>query len=129
MVIRTLLSYLLVALVAILFIIPFFIIALLNGILTSRVRHQEKKIRIREERTNALYQLTKDLAIATGNNEVTKIASGYIHKYFKLNCFIFLKNELNQLESFTQRNSGIQISDNELSVADWVFKNSVKAGK
>lgn len=109
--------------------IMFFIIALLNGILTSRVRRQEKKIRIREERTNALYQLTKDLAIATGNNEVTKVATGYIQKYFKLNCFIFLKNELNQLESFTQRKSGIQISDNEISVANWVFKNSVKAGK
>jgi two-component system sensor histidine kinase KdpD len=109
--------------------IMFFIIALLNGILTSRVRRQEKKIRIREERTNALYQLTKDLAIATGNNEVTKVATGYIHKYFRLNCFIFPKNELNQLDLFTQRNSGIQISDNEISVANWVFKNSVKAGK
>ncbi len=37
----------------ILMLIMFFIIALLNGILTSRVRNQEKKIRIREERTHA----------------------------------------------------------------------------
>ena len=44
--------------------IMFFIIALLNGILTSRVRRQEKKIRIREKRTNALYQLTRELATA-----------------------------------------------------------------
>jgi len=48
--------------------IMFFIIALLNGILTSRVRRQEKKIRVREERTNALYQLTKELAIAAGKS-------------------------------------------------------------
>jgi two-component system, OmpR family, sensor histidine kinase KdpD len=107
----------------------FFIIALLNGILTSRVRRQEKKIRIREERTNALYQLTKELSTATGNSEVTGIATGYIQKYFKLNCLIYLKNEFNQLELFPLANSKVQISDNEMSVANWVFKNSVKAGK
>ena len=45
--------------VDLLMLIMFFIIALLNGILTSRVRRQEKKIRVREERTHALYQLTK----------------------------------------------------------------------
>ena len=73
--------------------IMFFIIALLNGILTSRVRRQEKKIRIREERTNALYQLTKDLSVISGLKEVTKVASNYIQKYFKLDCFIFIKND------------------------------------
>ena len=109
--------------------IMFFIIALLNGILTSRVRRQEKKIRVREERTNALYQLTKELAIAAGNHEVTEVATGYIQRYFKLNCFIFLKNEFNQLESFKEHSADIHISDNEMSVANWVFKNSVKAGK
>ena len=46
--------------------IMFFIIALLNGILTSKVRRQEKKIRIREERTEALYQLTNNLTLIFG---------------------------------------------------------------
>ncbi|MCX6269013.1 MAG: DUF4118 domain-containing protein, partial [Bacteroidetes bacterium] len=54
--------------------IMFFIIALLNGILTSRVRRQEKRIRIREERTHALYQLTREFNLAAGIDEVTKIA-------------------------------------------------------
>ncbi len=44
----------------------FFIIALVNGVLTTRVRKQERFARDREERTNALYQLTKDLS-ATAN--------------------------------------------------------------
>lgn len=107
----------------------FFIIALLNGVLTSRVRRQEKKIRVREERTNALYQLTKDLATAFGNSDVTKVASKYIQKYFKLDCIIFLKNELNQLDLVPHFNSGFQISENEVSIASWVFKNTGKAGK
>ena len=67
-----------------LMLVMFFIIALLNGTLTSRVRRQEKKIRIREERTHALYQLTKELTMASGFDEVSKIADRYILKYFNL---------------------------------------------
>ena len=109
--------------------IMFFIIALLNGILTSRVRHQEKKIRIREERTHALYQLTRELTMASGIDEVLKIAVRYIQKYFKLDCAIILKNELNQLENQVRHDTKIKLSENELSIADWVYKHSAKAGK
>ena len=83
----------------ILMLIMFFIIALFNGILTSRVRNQEKKIRIREERTHALYQLSKELANAPGIDDVSNIAVKYIQKYFKLDCAIFLKSETGQLEN------------------------------
>lgn len=113
----------------VLMLIMFFIIALLNGILTSRTRRQEQKIRIREERTNALYQLTRDLTNASGYNEVTKIVALYIQKYFHLDYAIILKKEFNQLETELQSGSKIQLSENEMSIANWVFKNSTKAGK
>ena len=112
-----------------LMLIMFFIIALLNGILTSRVRRQEKKIRIREERTDALYQLTRELTMVPGIDEVSKIAVKYIQKYFNLDCAIILKNELNQLENNVQHETKIKLSENELSIAAWVFKHSAKAGK
>jgi two-component system sensor histidine kinase KdpD len=107
----------------------FFIIALLNGILTSRVRHQEKKIRIREERTHALYQLTRDLTMAPGIEEVSNIAIRYIQKYFSLDCTIILKDDANKLGNQLNNETKINLSENELSIADWVFKHSVKAGK
>ena len=109
--------------------IMFFIIALLNGILTSRVRRQDVKIRIREERTDALYQLTRELTMVPGIDEVSKIAVKYIHKYFNLNCAIILKNDLNQLENNVQHETKIKLSENELSIATWVYKHSAKAGK
>jgi two-component system sensor histidine kinase KdpD len=113
----------------IMMLIMYFIIALLNGVLTSRIRRQEKKIRVREERTNALYQLTKDLSKIAGNSEVTRIASGYIHKYFNLDCVLIIKNELNQLEIQPNSKDHNIFTDYEMSVANWVFKNSAKAGK
>ncbi len=113
----------------ILMLIMFFIIALLNGILTSRIRRQEKKIRIREERTEALYQLTRELALASGIEDVSKIGVKYIRKYFNLDCAIILKNELNQLANSIQNDTQIKLSENEFSVASWVYKHSLKAGK
>jgi len=112
-----------------LMLIMFFIIALLNGILTSRVRRQEEKIRIREERTHALYQLTRELTMASGIDEVSKIAVRYIQKYFNLDCAIFLKNDLNQFDTRVQNETKIVFSENELSIVTWVFRHSAKAGK
>ena len=94
----------------------FFIIALLNGILTSRVRNQEKKIRIREERTHALYQLTRELANAQDIEEVSAIASKYIQKYFVLESAILLKNDLSQLEMRVWNETRINVSENDMSM-------------
>jgi two-component system sensor histidine kinase KdpD len=112
-----------------LMLIMFFIIALLSGVLTSRVRRQEKKIRIREERTNALYQLTRELSIATGIEGVINIAKNDIKKYFNLKSRILLKNDTNQLDYVSKDDTNIILSRNDMSVAEWTFQHSTKAGK
>jgi len=112
-----------------LMLIMFFIIALLSGVLTSRIRRQEMKIRVREERTNALYQLTRELSTATGIEEVIIIAKNDIKKYFDLKCRIILKNDNNQLDYSSQEELDINLSRNDMSVAAWTFQHSTKAGK
>ena len=113
----------------VLMLIMFFFIALLNGILTSRVRRQEQKIRIREERTQALYQLTKELNTAPGMDGVSKIAVNYVQKYFSLDSAIILKTEQGKLDRVVQDGATITLSENDFSVANWVFKHSSNAGK
>jgi two-component system, OmpR family, sensor histidine kinase KdpD len=112
-----------------LMLIMFFIIALLSGVLTSRIKRQERKIRIREERTDALYQLTKELSTATGIEEVLNIAKNDIRKYFSLKCRIMLKNDSNQLDLQVQDDPDFVLSGNDMSVAAWTFQHSAKAGK
>ena len=51
----------------------FFIIALIK-MKSARLRGKEKLTRVREERTNALYQLTKELANARDMNDLIEIA-------------------------------------------------------
>ena len=87
------------------------------------------KIRIREERTNALYQLTRELSTATGIEEVINIAKNDIKKYFNLNCRIILKNDSDRLDYTSQKNANFILSRNDMSVAEWTFQHSTKAGK
>ncbi len=112
-----------------LMLIMFFIIALLSGVLTSRIKRQEMKIRIREERTNALYQLTRELSTATGVEEVVTIAKNDIKKYFNLDSRILLKNDSDKLEYASQSNTNFALSTNDMSVAAWTFQHSAKAGR
>jgi two-component system sensor histidine kinase KdpD len=112
-----------------LMLVMFFIIALLSGVLTSRIKRQEMKIRIREERTNALYQLTRELSTATGIDEVINIARNDIDKYFNLKSRILLKNETDQLDHSGKSDTNINLSKNDMSVAAWTFQHSAKAGK
>ncbi len=112
-----------------LMLIMFFIIALLSGVLTSRIKRQEMKIRIREERTNALYQLTRELSTATGIDEVINFTKNDIKKYFNLESRILLKNDTNQLNYNIQNDANIILSRNDMSVAAWTFQHATKAGK
>jgi two-component system sensor histidine kinase KdpD len=112
-----------------LMLLMFFIIALLNGVLTSRVKIQEMKIRAREERTNALYQLTRELSTANGIDEVISIAKTGIKKYFDLKSLMLLRNESGQLDFNRKNNAAISLSKNDMSIAEWTFQHSSKAGK
>lgn len=112
-----------------LMLVMFFIIALLNGVLTSRVKRQETKIRIREERTHALYKLAKELSVTSGIDEVLSLAVNDIRKYFTLESAFFLKDETGKLEKQVRHETTLQLSENEMSIAEWTFRHSSKAGK
>ena len=101
----------------------FFIIALLNGVLTSRVKRQETKIRIREERTYALYNLAKELSVTSGIDNVLELAVKDIRKYFGLESTFILKNESGKLE----KQGHLKFSENDWSIAEWTFFHSSKA--
>jgi two-component system sensor histidine kinase KdpD len=107
----------------------FFIIALVNGVLTARVRRQESLTRDREERTNALYQLTKELAGAGNMDELLEIAVKEIKKHFGLDVIFILQDGTNHLSEYS-RDPGIKkLSESDMSVAEWVFRHSRRAGK
>lgn len=106
----------------------FFIIALVNGVLTTRVRNQEKVAREREKRTSALFQLTRELSRASGMDDVLGVAIAEINNHFSLNSFFILQDGNNILNSSGRLQKEKKLSPAEYNVAEWVFTNSRKAG-
>lgn len=107
----------------------FFIIALVNGVLTTRVRRQEQLAREREERTNALFQLTKELSKAIGINEVLAVAIENIKVYFSIDSFFILQDGENVLNPTGRLQKEKRLSRGEYEIADLAFINTRKTGK
>jgi K+-sensing histidine kinase KdpD len=106
----------------------FFIIALVNGVLTTRLRKQEQIAREREKRTNALFQLTKELSKASGTEDVLRVAIDGIQRHFHFHSFFILQNGNNILNASGRLQKEKKLTSREYNVAEWVFKNSRKAG-
>lgn len=107
----------------------FFIIAFVNGVFTARVKKQERLTRMREERTSALFELTKELNQVVGFIDVARISSQNILKHFGFEAEFILQDGANNLQNPSDNSNKIIISANEFSVAAWAFKHGKKAGK
>ncbi len=107
----------------------YFIIALVTGILSSRLHARERIVRQREERTSALYALTRDLSIAKTQDEVVHFAVANIKKYFSADVVVFLGNPDGDINPEPHRESTFKAEAKEFSVAAWVYWNEKKAGK
>lgn len=107
----------------------FFFVAIVNGVLTSKLRMHEKLVRYREERTNALYLLSKQLAGANGINNVAEVAVQNIKKIFNLEVMIIFGNKDNKLHATPHPASTFLIDDTEWNIAQWVYLNGQKAGR
>jgi K+-sensing histidine kinase KdpD len=107
----------------------FFAIALINGIMTNRIRRHEKLALEREEKTNAIFELTRELSNTNGINEILDIACEDLKKYFNAKSLFVFREKENDFEIFERnidKKPEYQIDKN---IARWVSKNSLKAGR
>lgn len=109
--------------------VSFFIIAMLSGVLTNRIRRQERLVREKESQTNALFQLTGELSKASGIPKVLEVARSDFKKHFNADSFFILQDGNNKLEisELLQSESNFPTIDSDL--VRLVFSTSVKAGK
>lgn len=107
----------------------FFIIALLNGVLTTRIRRQEKMTREREERTNALLTLTRELSKSCDISQVLLVAKDQIRLNFKSDALFILQDGNGILIKYSRLNKNMDFSKSDIEIAEWVFINNQNAGK
>jgi len=104
----------------------YFLVAAVLGQLVARIRTQELAERSREERTAALYELTRDLAEASSRDEVVWQLVLQINRVFGAStavCLMF-RDKLTPYPDST-----LALSEKELSVADWAFRQRKAAGR
>jgi two-component system sensor histidine kinase KdpD len=107
----------------------YFVVAVVLGQLVARLRTQEKAERRREERTTALYLLTRELADAVTLDQIVKIVVQQIGKLFQAEVAVLLAEADGQLASQPRPGSTLKLTDKELSVATWVFRHNQRAGQ
>ncbi len=113
----------------VLMLLMFFIVAIVTGVLSARVRAREKAIRSREERTSALFSLTKDLSSSHSQNEVIKAAVDNIKKYFNADVVVVLGDADGEIASSAHPTSSMIPDTKEFGVAAWSYWNEKRAGK
>ncbi|MGE0090562.1 MAG: ATP-binding protein [Bacteroidales bacterium] len=105
----------------------FLVIALLNGILTSRVHKQERLTRSREQRTKALFQLTSELSKASELKDVIEVSKEEIKNYFSIEATFFLQKDEKILSTQTFSNNDASIHNESNIFIDSVYKKIKKS--
>ena len=110
-----------------------FLIMLIVGVtiahLTGQLRRQTIAMRLRENRTQTLYDLSRGLAKSSYPDELFKIALNHIQEFFKCRAIIFTPDANKKLTVNFGETKGLALASNELAVSQWVYEHEKPAGK
>jgi two-component system sensor histidine kinase KdpD len=109
--------------------IAYFVISSVTGVLTARIRAREHAVRQREERSTALFTLTKQLIAAKTQDEVAAAAVKSISPFFDSHVAIFLSQPDGDIFTAAHPSSTFAVNEKEFGVAAWTYWNEKKAGK
>ncbi|MCX5679037.1 MAG: sensor histidine kinase KdpD [Candidatus Omnitrophica bacterium] len=99
------------------------------GGLTGRLKQQTTAMRLRENRTQALYYLNRDLAKTSNLDEIFQIAVHYVQEFFKCPVVIFTPSKGKGVTVRFGDTGVLPLSPNEEAVAQWVYTHKKLAGK
>lgn len=108
--------------------VAFFVVALITGFLTNRIRYHERLIREREERTNILYQVLQDIASATEKSEFLSKVTQRVGEMLDADCGVLLKSVTGVLEFDEAKSYHVELTVKDCAVAQWCFEHSKAAG-
>jgi two-component system sensor histidine kinase KdpD len=106
----------------------YFVVSLISGQLTARVRAQARNERMREDRATALFHLTQALSAARTLDDAVFAALRQADAYFGATSALLL-DDGNGSELMPHFAGSFVITDKERGVADWAWRNRKKAGR
>lgn len=101
----------------------YFLVALITGTLTYRIRLQETLLREKEERTHFLYEILKDITNSYEKSEFLEKVLGRINTVLKAECAVILRSQDGMLQF--EKSS---LDEKKQAVALWSYQNVKPAG-
>ncbi|MGZ3690268.1 MAG: ATP-binding protein [Pseudobdellovibrio sp.] len=108
--------------------VSFFVVAIITGFLTNRIRVRENLIREREERTNVMNLILQDISGSQNKREFIKKIADRISSLLYGKTAIILKSKEGQLNFDKSDINDMSIAEKEQAVALWSFQNNKAAG-
>jgi two-component system sensor histidine kinase KdpD len=105
----------------------YFVVALVLGHLTTRIRAQEEAERERERRATALYLLTRALNESVDLNQMAQRSMQQLQSCFNAQVALLLPNQVGELR--LQTGSTLEIQKCEQDIPRWVMEHRCRAGK
>jgi two-component system sensor histidine kinase KdpD len=107
----------------------YFIVALIVGHLTARLREREEMERRGEARASALYRLTRALASCQDTAATVAAAVRELREAFSAECALLLRDEGGVFTGRPHPAGATGLSEKEEGVAAWVFQKRQPAGR
>lgn len=108
--------------------IAFFVVAMITGFLTNRMRFHEKVMREREERTNVLYEVLQDIANASEKSDFLSKVTSRVGHLLDAKCGVILRNSDGKLDFDNAKEFSVRLNEKDQAVALWSFENRKSAG-
>ncbi len=106
----------------------YFIVALVTGNLTTRLRRQGQALQLREERMSALYRMAHEVAHAVTLDDVLRTSVEQVGQVFDAEIAILLPDSAGRLSRSPHPASTLALDEKEWSVATWAFEHGQVAG-
>jgi two-component system sensor histidine kinase KdpD len=104
------------------------VVALLISNLTARVRSQAQRARAAHQRTQALFDLSQDLARAADPQAVAETAVRHLHEHYGAQSAVFLPVPEGGLALAAEVEASFASRKEETSVARWAYEHRQPAG-
>ena len=107
-----------------------FVVGLVISSLAVRAREQADTARQREAQTAELYDLSRDLAAASRLHDILPVLVKHVEQTFGRDVVVLLPGEVAGGRLVTRAaSSKLTLDEQELAVADWVFRHGEPAGR
>jgi two-component system, OmpR family, sensor histidine kinase KdpD len=104
------------------------IVALIIGHLNASVRQQARIAGYRERRTTLLYEMSRQLAMARGRDEMAEVAVRHVSQVFRSRTVLLFADEQGRVVYPRASLLDVSYTGADLGVAQWVFDHRKAAG-